>query len=77
MPTHLLAPTEADSFMSQTIYLLDTNVFSEFIKKSPDQQAMTWLQNVRLLAISAITVEEANYGMAAQPRQAGVDQRLF
>ena len=56
--------------MSQTIYLLDTNVVSEFIKKSPDQQAMTWLQNVRLLAISAITIHEANYGLAWQPNPA-------
>lgn len=56
--------------MAQTIYLLDTNVISEFIKKSPDQHVMTWLQNVRLLAVSAITVEEANYGLAWQPNPA-------
>ena len=56
--------------MAQTIYLLDTNIVSEFIKKSPDQQVMTWLQNVRLLAVSAITVKEANYGLAWQPNPA-------
>jgi toxin FitB len=56
--------------MAQTIYLLDTNVVSEFIKKSPDQQVMTWLQSVQLLTISAITVEEANYGLAWQPNPA-------
>ena len=56
--------------MAQTIYLLDTNVVSEFIKKSPDQQVMMWLQKVRLLAVSAITVEEANYGLAWQPNPA-------
>ena len=70
MPTPLLALTEADSRMAQTIYLLDTNIVSEFIKKSPDQHVMTWLQNVRLLAVSAITVEEANYGLAWQPNPA-------
>jgi toxin FitB len=56
--------------MAQTIYLLDTNVASEFIKKTPDQQVMKWLQSVRLLAVSAITVEEANYGLAWQPSPA-------
>jgi len=65
-----LAQTEADSFMAQIIYLLDTNVVSEFIKKTPDQQVMTWLQSVRLLTVSAITVEEANYGLAWQPNPA-------
>lgn len=63
--------------MAQTINLLDTNVVSEFIKKSPDQQVLSWLQGARLLAVSAITVEEANYGLATQPRQTGVDQRCF
>lgn len=53
--------------MAQTIYLLDTNVASEFIKKSPDQQVMKWLQSVRFLTVSVITVEEANYGLAWQP----------
>ena len=53
--------------MAQTIYLLDTNVASELIKKSPDQHVLNWLQSVRLLAVSAVTVEEANYGLAWQP----------
>lgn len=53
--------------MPQTIYLLDTNVISEFVKKTPSQQVMTWLQTVDLLAISAVTVEEVRYGLAWQP----------
>ena len=53
--------------MAQTIYLLDTNVISEFVKKSPNQQVMQWLQTVELLATSAITVEEIQYGLAWQP----------
>ncbi len=56
--------------MAQTIYLLDTNVVSEFIKKSPDQQVLSWLQGAWLQAVSAITVEEANYGLAWQPNPA-------
>lgn len=50
-----------------TIYLADTNVVSEFVKKVPDQRVMQWLQTVSLLAISAVTIEEANFGLAWQP----------
>lgn len=56
--------------MAKTIYLLDTNIVSEFIKKSPDPRVMAWLQNMQLLTVSAITVEEANYGLAWQPNPA-------
>ena len=30
--------------MSATILLADTNVISEFVKKTPDAQVMVWLQ---------------------------------
>ena len=53
--------------MSATIVLADTNVFSEFVKKTPDAQVMRWLQSVQLMAISAITLEEAHFGLAWQP----------
>lgn len=53
--------------MSATIVLADTNVISEFVKKTPDAQVMHWLQSVELLAISAVTLEEANFGLAWQP----------
>ena len=53
--------------MAQTIYLLDTNVISEFVKKSPHENVMRWLQTVDLLTISSVTVEEACYGLAWQP----------
>ena len=53
--------------MSPTIVLADTNVISEFVKKTPDAQVMRWLQSVDLLAISAVTLEEANFGLAWQP----------
>lgn len=53
--------------MSATIVLADTNVFSEFVKKAPDAQVMRWLQSVQLMAISAITLEEAHFGLAWQP----------
>jgi len=53
--------------MSATIVLADTNVISEFVKKAPDAQVMCWLQSVQLMAISAITLEEAHFGLAWQP----------
>ncbi len=53
--------------MSVTIVLADTNVVSEFVKKTPDAQVMTWLQSVELLAISAVTLEEAHFGLAWHP----------
>ena len=53
--------------MSTTIVLADTNVISEFVKNTPDAQVMRWLQTVQLMAISAITLEEAHFGLAWQP----------
>jgi predicted nucleic acid-binding protein len=53
--------------MSSTVVLADTNVISEFVKKTPDAQVMCWLQSVDRLAISAVTLEEANFGLAWQP----------
>ena len=53
--------------MAQTIYLADTNVLSELVKKSPDTHVMQWVQFAQLIAISAITIEEAHFGLAWQP----------
>ncbi len=53
--------------MAQTVYLADTNVVSELVKKSPDELVMQWLQSIELLAISAVTIEEAHFGFAWQP----------
>ena len=53
--------------MIPTIVLADTNVISEFIKSTPDAQVMRWLQTVPLMAISAVTLEEAHFGLAWQP----------
>jgi predicted nucleic acid-binding protein len=53
--------------MSTSIVLADTNVISEFVKKTPDAQVMQWLQAVELMAISTITLEEAHFGLAWQP----------
>ena len=53
--------------MSATIVLADTIVISEFVKSTPDAQVMRWLQSVQLMAISAVTLEEAHFGLAWQP----------
>ena len=53
--------------MSATIVLADTNVISEFVKSTPDAQVMRWLESAQLLAISAVTLEEAHFGLAWQP----------
>ena len=53
--------------MSATVVLADTNVISEFVKTTPDGQVMRWLESVQLMAISAVTLEEANFGLAWQP----------
>jgi predicted nucleic acid-binding protein len=53
--------------MSGTIVLADTNVISEFVKINPDAQVMHWLQSVQLMAVSAVTLEEAHFGLAWQP----------
>jgi predicted nucleic acid-binding protein len=47
--------------------LADTNVISEFVKSTPDAQVMRWLASVQSLAISAVTLEEAHFGLAWQP----------
>jgi len=53
--------------MIATVVLADTKVISEFVKSTPDVQVMRWLQSVQLMAISAITLEEAHFGLAWQP----------
>lgn len=53
--------------MRATIVLADTNVMSEFVKKTPDEHVMRWLQSVQHMAISAISLEEAHFGLAWQP----------
>lgn len=61
-----LTRSKADA-MSGTIVLADTNVISEFVKKTPNTRVMQWLQSVELMAISVVTLEEANFGLAWQP----------
>ena len=54
--------------MNTSIILVDTNVISEFVKKTPDPRVMQWAASVEHLAISAVTLEEAYFGLAWQPQ---------
>jgi predicted nucleic acid-binding protein len=53
--------------VSTSVVLADTNVISELVKTTPDAQVMRWLQTVQRIAISAVTLEEAHFGLAWQP----------
>jgi toxin FitB len=53
--------------MAQTIFLADTNVLSELVKQAPDTNVMQWLKTVETMSISAVTIEEAHFGLAWQP----------
>ena len=61
--------------------LIDTNVISEPWKPAPDQNVLAWIdaQAVETLFLSAITVAELRFGIAAMPggkRQAILHDRL-
>lgn len=48
-------------------YLCDTNILSELVRPRPDNAVLTWSQSVSKVAVSAITVEEINFGLAWKP----------
>jgi predicted nucleic acid-binding protein len=48
-------------------YLVDTNVLSELSKPSPNYGVVEWAEKVSQFAISAITVEETEFGLNAKP----------
>ncbi len=53
--------------MIQLIYLADTNVLSEFVSKSPNPNVMRWAEGAPFVAVSAVTIEEAHFGLAWTP----------
>lgn len=61
--------------------VLDTNVISELWKLEPDANVLAWIdaQAIETLCLSAITVAELRYGIAAMPegrRRTIYQQRL-
>lgn len=53
--------------MPSTSFLADTNVFSELVRKRPDPGVLEWAQEVKVVAISAATVEEVYFGLSWRP----------
>lgn len=50
------------------VYLLDTNIVSEFVKERPDENVISlYEQRKDLCAISAITWQELEYGVSKMP----------
>jgi toxin FitB len=51
------------------VIVLDTNVISETMRKAPDARVIAWLDATpfRTLYLSAVTVAEIRYGLAAMP----------
>jgi predicted nucleic acid-binding protein len=49
------------------LFLADTNVLSELIKSRPDAGVVAWSNGVSRLALSVITIEEIQYGLARRP----------
>ena len=50
------------------VYLLDTNIVSEFSKECPDQNVISlYEQRKDLCAISAVTWQELQYGLSKMP----------
>jgi predicted nucleic acid-binding protein len=53
--------------MLSTSFLIDTNVLSEFVRKSPDPGVLQWAQEVRRVAVSVATLEEVYFGLSWKP----------
>lgn len=47
--------------------LCDTNIISELTRPRPNPNVVIWRQSITTIAISVVTVEETNYGLAAKP----------
>lgn len=47
--------------------LVDTNVVSELVKRSPNPGLLVWASRVHRVALSVITLEELRYGIAWRP----------
>lgn len=49
------------------MYLCDTNVVSELTRREPNPGLLAWVEGVRSLTISVVTLEEILYGLAWRP----------
>lgn len=51
-------------------FLVDTNVLSELARRQPDPGVWVWASRLERMAISVITLEELEFGLAWKPRPA-------
>jgi toxin FitB len=61
------------------MFLCDTNIISELARPRPNSAVIAWITNLETIFISAITLEEIQFGIAARPNdriQAWFDQFL-
>jgi predicted nucleic acid-binding protein len=49
-------------------WLVDTNVLSELVRRDPNPGVSRWVRTQERLHISAITVEEIEFGLAWRPK---------
>jgi predicted nucleic acid-binding protein len=49
------------------VYLLDTNVLSEVLKRTPDPGVLGWLSRQPTVKVSSVSVMEIEFGIARAP----------
>ena len=52
---------------TSTKYLIDTNIISELMRKTPNAQVLLWFESQPSPTISALSVDEICYGLKRQP----------
>ena len=54
------------------MYLIDTHIVSELMRRQPDETVLAWLEGMRApaaqLALSAVTIDEIMYGLTRKPK---------
>ena len=49
------------------MYLLDTNIISELIRKKPDPGVVAWFERLRRISVCTQVLEELSYGIERAP----------
>jgi toxin FitB len=50
------------------MFLCDTNVISEFFRPRPSQKLLAWAEGVSEIFVSAVTIEEIQFGLSWRPK---------
>jgi toxin FitB len=53
--------------MPSTTFLVDTNILSELARPRPNDRVVAWARTVVKVALSVITLEEIQFGLAWKP----------